>query len=75
VTTELGQEPPSARDPVPPTAPLPAVVPAPAVVRSGAASLCALAIVATVVPLAVAQIPDAIAWSLPPRMVAGGRPL
>jgi hypothetical protein len=43
-----------------------------AVVRSGAASLCALAIVATVVPLAVAQIPDAIAWSLPPRMVAGG---
>jgi hypothetical protein len=41
-------------------------------VRSGAASLCALAIVATVVPLAVAQIPDAIAWSLPPRLAAGG---
>jgi hypothetical protein len=31
-----------------------------------------LAIVATVVPLAVAQIPDAIAWSLPPRLAAGG---
>ena len=43
-----------------------------AAVRSGAASLCALAIVATVVPLAVAQIPDAIAWSLPPRLAAGG---
>jgi hypothetical protein len=28
--------------------------------------------VATVVPLAVAQIPDAIAWSLPPRLAAGG---
>ena len=40
--------------------------------RSGAASLCALALVATVVPLAVAQIPDAIAWSLPPRLAAGG---
>jgi hypothetical protein len=34
---------------------------------------CALAIVAAVVPLAVAQIPDAIAWSLPPRLAAGGR--
>jgi hypothetical protein len=41
-------------------------------VRSGAASLCALAIVATVVPLALAQIPDAIAWSLPPRLATGG---
>ena len=45
-----------------------------AAVRSGSASLCALAIVATVVPLAVAQIPDAIAWSLPPRLAAGGLP-
>src|SRR6185437_5238480 len=27
---------------------------------------------ATVVPLALAQIPDAIAWSLPPRLAAGG---
>jgi hypothetical protein len=42
--------------------------------RSAAAGLCALAIVATVVPLAVAQIPDAIAWSLPPRLAAGGPP-
>jgi hypothetical protein len=43
-----------------------------AAVRSAAADLCALAVVATVVPLAVAQIPDAIAWSLPPRLAAGG---
>jgi len=31
-----------------------------------------MAIVATVVPLVVVQIPDAIAWSLPPRLTAGG---
>jgi hypothetical protein len=43
-----------------------------AAVRSAAAGLCALAIVTTVVPLAVAQIPDAIAWSLPPRLAAAG---
>jgi hypothetical protein len=43
-----------------------------AAVRSPAAGLCALAIVTTVVPLAIAQIPDAIAWSLPPRLAAGG---
>ena len=40
--------------------------------RSAASGLCALAIVTTVVPLAVAQIPDAIAWSLPPRLAAAG---
>jgi hypothetical protein len=43
-----------------------------AAVRPAAAGLCVLAIVATVVPLAVAQIPDAIAWSLPLRLAAGG---
>jgi hypothetical protein len=43
-----------------------------AAVRSAAAGLCALAIVTTVVPLAIAQTPDAIAWSLPPRLAAGG---
>jgi len=43
-----------------------------AAVRSAAAALCAAAIVATVVPLVVLQIPDAIAWSLPPRLAAGG---
>jgi len=43
-----------------------------AAARSAAASLCAVAIVATVVPLVVLQIPDAIAWSLPPRLAAGG---
>jgi hypothetical protein len=39
--------------------------------RSTAAGLCALAIVATVIPLVVLQIPDAIAWSLPPRLAGG----
>jgi len=43
-----------------------------AAARSAGASLCALAIVATAVPLAVIQIPDAIAWSLPSRVAAGG---
>ena len=70
-----------------PTRPGPSTTPAPtaggtgsaglsarvaAAVRSAAAGLCALAIVTTVVPLAVAQIPDAIAWSLPPRLAAAG---
>ncbi len=74
------QRPTRSHDPA--TAPLPAIDPGPATgsgamraavtVRSAAASLCALVIVATVVPLAVAQIPDAIAWSLPPRLAAGG---
>ena len=31
-----------------------------------------MAIVATVIPLVVLQIPEAIAWSLPPRLAAGG---
>ncbi len=31
-----------------------------------------MAIVATVIPLVMVQIPDAIAWSLPPRLAAGG---
>ena len=43
-----------------------------AAVRSAAAGVCAVAIVATVIPLVVLQIPDAIAWSLPPRLAAGG---
>ena len=67
---------PWARDPI--TVPLPAAAAAAAApvgaaaARSAAASLCALAVVATVVPLAATQIPDAIAWSLPPRLAAGG---
>ena len=76
---------PWARDPI--TVPLPAVAAAAApaaaapaaaapaaaaAARSAAAGLCALAVVATVVPLAAIQIPDAIAWSLPPRLAAGG---
>ena len=43
-----------------------------AALRSMAASLCAVGLVATVIPLVVLQIPDAIAWSLPPRLAAGG---
>ena len=31
-----------------------------------------MAIAATVIPLVVLQIPDAIAWSLPPRLASGG---
>ncbi len=41
--------------------------------RVSAAGLCAAALVAAVVPLAIAQIPDAIAWS-PPSQFAAGRP-
>jgi hypothetical protein len=40
--------------------------------RSAAAGLCAMILAAAVVPLAVLQIPDAIAWSLPPRLAAQG---
>ncbi len=40
--------------------------------RSTAAGLCAMILAAAVVPLAVLQIPDAIAWSLPPRLAAQG---
>ena len=65
--------PPQPRPPQPgrrsPAAAAPAAA---AAARSAAASLCALAVVATVVPLAAIQIPDAIAWSLPPRLAAGG---
>jgi hypothetical protein len=35
-------------------------------------ALCAVAIVAAVVPLAVLQIPNAFAWSLPPRVAGAG---
>ena len=44
----------------------------PAAVRANAAGLCAAALVAAVVPLAVLQIPDAIAWSLPPQFAVAG---
>jgi hypothetical protein len=40
--------------------------------RLTAAGLCAAALVATVIPLAVLQIPDAIAWSLPSQFAAAG---
>ena len=44
----------------------------PAAVRSSAVALCAVAIVAAVVPLAVLQIPNPFAWSLPPRLAGAG---
>jgi hypothetical protein len=55
----------------------PAAAPGPAparrvVLRPTAAGLCAAALVAMVVPLAVLQIPDAIAWSLPSQFAAAG---
>jgi hypothetical protein len=40
--------------------------------RNAAVVFCAAALVAVVVPLAVLQIPDAIAWSLPARFAAAG---
>ncbi len=40
--------------------------------RSAAAGLCAVALVAVVMPLVALQIPDAIAWALPPRVTAAG---
>jgi len=41
-------------------------------VRSSAVAVCAVAIVAAVVPLSVLQIPNAFAWSLPPRVAGAG---
>jgi hypothetical protein len=41
-------------------------------VREAALNLCALAIVATVIPLVMIQIPDAVAWVVPPRVAAAG---
>ncbi len=35
-------------------------------------SLCALGLVLTVIPLVVLQIPDAVAWVVPPRVAAAG---
>src|SRR5580700_10601408 len=57
--------------PARPAAPRPAA-PRRAPYRINAAGLCAAALVAAVVPLAVLQIPDAIAWSLPSQLAAAG---
>jgi hypothetical protein len=35
-------------------------------------NLCALGLVVTVIPLVVLQIPDAVAWVVPPRVAAAG---
>jgi hypothetical protein len=57
---------PAPRAPGP--APARRVLPGPA----AAVGLCAAVLVAAVVPLAVLQIPDAIAWSLPSQFAAAG---
>ena len=41
-------------------------------VRQTLLSLCALGLVITVIPLMVLQIPDAVAWVVPPRVAAAG---
>ena len=41
-------------------------------VRSAAVGLVAAAVIAAVIPLAVLQIPDALAWSLPARYAGAG---
>ncbi|HJY71951.1 MAG TPA: hypothetical protein VJ347_09250, partial [Streptosporangiaceae bacterium] len=46
--------------------------PRPAPYRTSVAGLCAAVLVAVVVPLAVLQIPDAIAWSLPSQFAVAG---
>jgi hypothetical protein len=40
--------------------------------REAALTLCALGLVATVIPLVLVQIPDAVAWVVPPRVDAAG---
>jgi hypothetical protein len=47
-------------------------LPRPLLPRPTATGLCAAALVAAVVPLAILQIPDAIAWSLPSQFTAPG---
>jgi len=46
--------------------------PRPLLPRPAATGLCAAALVAAVVPLAILQIPDAIAWSIPAQFTASG---
>ncbi len=73
VTPPTVQEPPPV--PEPSAAPAPSATSAPGVagaVREAALNLCALAIVATVIPLVMIQIPDAVAWVVPPRVAAAG---
>ena len=41
-------------------------------VREAALNLCALAIVMTVIPLVMIQIPGVVAWVVPPRVAAAG---
>jgi hypothetical protein len=57
------------------TTPAPTTTSAPgaaSTVREAALNLCALALVATVIPLVMMQIPDAVAWVVPPRVAAAG---
>ena len=55
----------------------PATGPRPATYRTAAVhqtllNLCAQGLVVTVIPLVVLQIPDAVAWVVPPRVAAAG---
>ena len=43
-----------------------------AAVRAAATALCAVTLVAAVIPLAALQIPDAIGWTLAPRLAVSG---
>ena len=41
-------------------------------IRSAATGVCAVALVAAVIPLVALQVPDAIAWSIPPSLAGSG---
>lgn len=61
--------------PDPAEAAAPATAPRQAAYRTGVVhqallNLCALGLVVTVIPLVVLQIPDAVAWVVPPRVAA-----
>jgi hypothetical protein len=83
VTTDLGNDPDTTPLPVLAPGPDPAEAAAPAtgprqaayrtgVVHQALLNLCALGLVLTVIPLVVLQIPDAVAWVVPPRVAAAG---
>jgi hypothetical protein len=64
-------------DPAEAAAPTPATGPRSAAYRTSGVhqtllNLCALGLVVTVIPLVVLQIPDAVAWVVPPRVAAAG---
>lgn len=75
MTTDLGQVTTRPDDPagaVPASASQAPAHPHSADPQSAVTTIFAIALVAAVVPLVVLQIPDAIAWALPPHLAAGG---